>query len=736
MSAWKTAEEWAAEDLPGLPSTKRGVNAIATREGWRDLGPEHARKRTGRGGGWEYHVNCLPDEARIAWERRQAALVAETTTQVRAKTEEKQMSCAQQDINARRRAVMEARAAVLREIDRRAVVNDCSRRQAILSFVEDATADAALRAEGRTDMCVLTGALFDMACRANDRGKLAKPASKSQIYEWFKSAETKGVVALAPAATRTKADFDTQYPWFADFLRHYARPQSPSMQKALGKMEGDVPSYDQVRRALKALQGTDRHLQAHSGREGPLALKARLMFKRRTLEGMEPTVLYTADGKTFDAEIGHPIHGQPFRPEITTVLDIVTRKIVGWSVDLAENKRAVSDALRHACVSHGIPAIFYTDRGPGYRNEEMDHKTLGLCARLGITTTHSLPYNSQARGAIERVNGSVWNAAAKEFATYIGPDMDREAKQLVHKATRRDLKRVGASRLLPTFEEFLAAVEAQVAAYNASLHSGLRVRDEETGRMRKASPNEVWAEFETNGFDHFPVEPAEADELFRPHVKRRTRRGEVEWLKNHYAHEALEPYNGMDVLVGYDIHDGQRVWVRELEMLDGEPHPGKLICVADFWHNKTRYVPASYEQDAREKRVQGQLRRLDEKKARAEADLRAPLIEAQADVPLNNLQPAPEPVEVKEEARILEMPRRPARDPRNPSGDPDIALAWTIVDAPKGSPIPPHHVSLMWDVLRNLGAVQMMKDVQLPLHELEDRLEAAAREPLKSSIGG
>jgi putative transposase len=67
VSAQQIAE--AAQDgrMPGLPTSKRGVNALADREGWADAG--RARVRSGRegGGGLEYHIDVLPAPARAAW---------------------------------------------------------------------------------------------------------------------------------------------------------------------------------------------------------------------------------------------------------------------------------------------------------------------------------------------------------------------------------------------------------------------------------------------------------------------------------------------------------------------------------------------------------------------------------------------------------------------------------------------------------------------------------------------
>lgn len=745
---WASAAEWADLKLAKLPGTKRGIAMIAAREDWSRADSNHARPRNAAGGGWEYHVSCLPEAAQADYARRQRKVEADSAVATVETSQSELVVRSAADLSARHKRAMECRAAILREVDRRVFVDEISKRQAILSLIDDVKWDQQAVKDGREDQRILTPDLLIAAENANDRGK---SLSRSQVYDWASAFAKNGITGLAPKKTREKANHDEIYPWLPLFFRFYGRPGDPSIkwcvQKTLRAMpsqeledmaaRGVDPNYDKARRALKALKGTSDHLKAFKGREGPLALKARLSFKRRTFEGMDPTLIYTADGKTFDAEIAHPDHGQPFRPEITTILDVVTRKLVGWSVDLAENKRAVADALRMACEQHGIPAIFYTDRGPGYRNEEMDHPTLGLCARLGTTPTHSLPYNSQARGIIERVNGSVWNTLAKEFPTYIGPDMDREAKMRVHKETRRELKETGGSRLLPSFAEFIDRVEEMVRLYNDTPHSALRIRDEQTGRMRKASPNECWADFETRGFEHVPIAHHEVNELFRPHVKRRSRRGEVTWLNNHYSAPELEPYHGMSVLVGYDIHDGSKVWVRELEEVNGEELPGRLICVADFWHNKERYYPVSATGSAREKRVEGQLRRLKVKEDRIKDDLRTPLLEARAEVPLEPLMPMPEPAPaIPPSENVIPLAARAtssaAENDRNPYDDPDIDLAWDIVEAAESYEIPSNHVQLMNGLLQNRAFVDMLKEVGLPIVSLADRL-SAAQEPLKSS---
>jgi putative transposase len=66
VKLWLTSSEIADLALPGLPTTKRNVNALAEREDWARFSAL-CRQRTGRGGGLEYHVNLLPVGARIAY---------------------------------------------------------------------------------------------------------------------------------------------------------------------------------------------------------------------------------------------------------------------------------------------------------------------------------------------------------------------------------------------------------------------------------------------------------------------------------------------------------------------------------------------------------------------------------------------------------------------------------------------------------------------------------------------
>ncbi|WP_366140015.1 DNA-binding protein [uncultured Pelagimonas sp.] len=295
----------------------------AKREGWDDL-ERFARPRPGSsgGGGFEYHVSLLPDAM-------QAALMAEVSKEVtlRNVSERREVETVKRQaldstaLTVRQRDVMNARSVVLSAIESVQVTEGRTRSQ---------TVDLFLQGGGQfgVDDAVLT--------EANDRKNGSATISRRTVLRWFQFRDQNGIGALAPKATKERAEIPD---WFWNFLAYYARPQKPCMTEALDDFLRSSPgvnepvTYAKVRRLIGKLGNVEKH----RGREGSLTLKARMAYVTRSTSDLLPTCVYTSDGKTFDAEIAHPIHGRPFRPEVTSVVDVATRKCVGFSVGLGHS---------------------------------------------------------------------------------------------------------------------------------------------------------------------------------------------------------------------------------------------------------------------------------------------------------------------------------------------------------------------------------------------------------------
>ncbi|MDR3436302.1 Mu transposase C-terminal domain-containing protein, partial [Telmatospirillum sp.] len=284
----------------------------------------------------------------------------------------------------------------------------------------------------------------------------------------------------------------------------------------------------------------------------------------------------------------------------------------------------------------------YYDNGAGAKNNTWDDALVGLAARLSITKFHSAPWSSQARGVIERFNSSVLHKLARWFPTYCGQRMDDEARRKVFQVTRKVIKATGTSRLLPSWRDLMDFLADTMVAYNAAPHSSLaKIIDPETGKRRHMSPNEAWAAAVAAGWVADPVSEEEARDLFRPVERRIVQRGLVKLFNNDYYADELVPLHGQEVAVGFDIHDAKKVSIRLLD--------GRFVCEAKWNANHRDYMPVAFVERARERRVEGKLKRLDAHRDVALAELPS------AEIIQHQRTPDEAPVSLEEQARLDAM---------------------------------------------------------------------------------
>lgn len=140
------------------------------------------------------------------------------------------------------------------------------------------------------------------------------------------------------------------------------------------------------------------------------------------------------------------------------------------------------------------------------------------------------------------------------------------------------------------------------------------------------TPAQVWASLERN-----PV-VLSAEAIVRPREKRTVRRQMVELHKRQYYAAELALYDGKSLTIEYDLHDDRTVWLYDAK--------DRFVCQAAIVRT-IGVVPQSRLEEQREKRLQGQIKRLERKtdEARARAQDSITVEEQLAQLPDLNPQP-------------------------------------------------------------------------------------------------
>ena len=603
MKSYYTAKE--LEGLPGLKLTERSIRDLADRESW------PAQKRAGRGGGKEYPLSALPAETRayLAHKVLTNAPAIHQPASVPAPSATIQPAATTAQLKQWQRDIMDARVAIMRLIERAAPVVGVN--NAINTIVKDAL---------NNDLAIYRS--------ANARKGETRSLSYNGIIKWWMIWKKSGGDPLTLAPKDTENYLEPA--WAETLMKSWSKPQKPCLTEVLEELQRTVtsvvlPTYGQARHYLQKLGMIDREKGRKTGNE----LKTIRPFRRRDTSEMFPGDAYTADGHCFDGEVAHPYHGRPFRPEITPVLDVATRMVVGWSVDLAESGLAVLDALRIACESFGPCAIFYTDNGSGYKNQMMTAPGTGILNRLYIEPEYSRPRNPQAHGLSERGHQTILIKAAKQLCTYIGSSMDDDAARLVYKETRKAIKQGNACPLLIEWDDFLSFITNAIGRYNNTPHRGLpAIRDAISKKRVHMTPAQAWQiGMERLQRERAPEEwlvPAnELPDLYHPAIERTVIRCEIQFgtlsngLPKRYYSRDLEQWHGQRVQVAFSPSDARKVWIRDLE------HQ-RLLAVAELAGNSDHYFAPSKLEEARIKRGQGRLKRLENQAEEIRLEMHGP----------------------------------------------------------------------------------------------------------------
>lgn len=619
--------------LPGMPGTLQGIRwAMNKRAG---NAPELMRRRLGTKA-FEYHIDCLPPQAREEVQRRhyntllqqqpvKAPAVAKTTASSSQLLEIVRQCPAVLDqktaeLTQKQRDIADARMVLAVEV-LRLEDTGLSRIKAI-NFICDRSRSS--------DLPEHLQKYVDLAnARKGQRVGVSVRALNQWVVDYLRAKNSSERLALL-APGHKKAKQPEQVAWVPMFMAHYRNPNGPTVAEAYKDfcaewmhhyadqpaMHDAIPSIYAVCRMMNKMPKIVRQ----RGRVTGSAMTALQTYVKRDWSVMPLNGVWIGDGHSMKMKVAHPDHGRPFTPELTMVIDGRTRYVVGWSLALSENTLAVADALRHGIERHGVPLLYYSDNGGGETGKLLDADITGILPRLGIDHPTGIPGNPQARGLIERLNDVIPPRIARRFATYNGRTADRETARNTSRGIDSAVNAINQSKelnpvqksaiaKLPSWNQLLDEIEKEINAYNTQHRHSELPRNADGLHY---TPAEYRAELLADAeIDH--LSEAELREMFRPQVKRTAQRGWLSIFNNQYFAEALIQVDGEEVLVAFDIHDASRVTVRRLD--------GSFVCTAIVNGNTRAAFPVDYIEKVRKDRHRRRMALVNRKAEEIDAEL-------------------------------------------------------------------------------------------------------------------
>jgi putative transposase len=611
---WFSAQELAG--LPGVPGTDSAVMRAAKKNLW-------ANRRKLRGKGLEYSLKSLPD----ATQRHILGLIAAmapTSTAVTAVDPQKptQTPAVVQapgntvavrgqtrtvkspgQLTDKERAQRDAAVMLCRAVEEGVMATSLSVTRACQELAQrlvDGSAHAELIAAAYTTYT-------KPRKNAPPLGGVDAMASRLQkMMAFFEQGRLAGDVGryLVPGK-REKEGHNPVH--IAAFLRFFCVPTQPPVSEVYRHMVPyleerglPVPSYSVACRIENDLPVTVKY----RGRVTGSAWRSLKPYVERDVSMFFSNDIWVGDGHSFKAKVQHPIHGQPFTAEITAIIDWVSRKIVGWSVALAESTVAVSDAFRHAqMTTRARPLVYYSDNGSGQTGKMIDCPIAGTLARQGIRHETGIPGNPQARGIIERLWQVTFIPLARSYPTCTWRGADENATTKMLKLLNR--KDQGGVKI-PTFRQLLDDVQRVVDEYN--LHHEHR---ELGGRTPE---DEYQARIDKDSIVFGPSD-LEIESLWMPEVVRTPTRGLVSLFGNEYCKRDLvnQLPEGAKVRVRYDLHNADKVWLLTME--------GVYLGEAIWNAHREAAFPVPRMDGLRQERAAGKVKRGEKIIAEAQAEL-------------------------------------------------------------------------------------------------------------------
>lgn len=472
---WFTAKELAGAE--GMPGTVQNVTRRAKRDGWM------SRRRSGRGGGWEYSFASLPQETQQHLRGQAATAAAQRVFDSASSTEASGHQFAE-DVLAKQ----------AERDDRRRRLKE-EGLQAWAALPKDS--DKAQRANARH---IVLKALWDHRRSQGGPGRLADAlfAEKANageinlpIWVWDWMPHRQGARALTEPTLRR---------WHYDFMDQgiYGLVDGYGNRAGQSKVETTEPLKKLVLGAmLRHPHITPRKMKAFVSASHPdldiASVKAyeRFMRKWKDENAQTWTYLTNPDGwkNVYMAAVGShheriirlnqcwELDSTPGdvmltdgRHSVVGVIDLYSRRKKLF-VSKTSTAAAVCQVFRRAVLDWGVPEAVRTDNGADY----VSNRFSDVIADLEITHELCIPFASEQKGTVERALQTMSHGIVDLLPGFIGHNVaDRKLIEARKSFASRIMDPDGVVEVALSSEEFQQVLNDYVdSVYSHDSHSGL-----------------------------------------------------------------------------------------------------------------------------------------------------------------------------------------------------------------------------------------------------------------------
>ncbi|MER8990451.1 transposase family protein [Mesorhizobium sp. M0678] len=556
MKEWLTAREIAAEQLPDMPETERGVQLWLERQELNGTALVRPRAGSVGGGGSEVHYSAFPVLAQVAYSQKH--MVVEPVADAMSPT------TPDHTVSARAQEERDARLAIVAAFERFSrglqlgyatrVQVFCDRYNVgmieVSAFVRETIPTISKRSLAR----------WQATKRAGKTNSLGHDPAKSRAGTGALETANGGAVKayilglIAHRSHLCADDIRVQCRFeFGDFLTVVSKGVETVIPMPPVRTFQHGLKHLKVRYKVELLKLTNPDLYRST-----MAPAGVGMLRHIT----EPNQMWQIDASPVDALC---IDG---RHSIYACIDIATRRMI-FHVSRTPRASAVALLIRKAIIAWGVPDLVKTDNGSDFVARDTER----LFASLGIEVEKSHAYTPQEKGHVERGIRTFQHKVGPHLPGFIGHNVtDRKAIE----SKKAFAIRLGESDA-ETFGVTLTAAQLQLyvdewaeVSYQNRPHAGLRRRKD----LRRRTP------FEAALASLRPIRTVDEralDLLLMPVAGRDGRRlvGKkgIEINYYHYMPERILP--GTEVLVRMDTEDLGRVYAFTP---DGGEYLGDAIC--------------------------------------------------------------------------------------------------------------------------------------------------------------